>query len=132
MSPVSINLANKIINQVFSTGHATFLGNTTGVWVQLHTGDPGVSCTANVLASCPRFIVPFGTAGSGTAANNATASVISSASGTVTHISYWDSSDTASANPLFYGALTASKQIGNAGDTVTVAVGALTVNVSTS
>ena len=131
MAPISANLADKILNQVFSTGHATFLGNTTGVWVQLHTGDPGKTCTANVLASCPRFIVPFGTAGSATIANNATASVVSSATGTVTHISTWDSSDTASGNALFYGAIT-NKQIGNVGDTVTLAVGSLTITVSTS
>ena len=130
--PISAYLADKILNQVFSTGHATFSNNTTGIWASFHTADPGKTGTASPLASCPRMQVAFGVAGSATAANNATASVVSSASGTITHVVLWDSSDTASGNALFYGALTASKQIGNAGDTITLAVGALLVSVSTS
>ena len=130
--PISAYLADKILNQVFSTGHATWSGNTTGVWVGFHTADPGKTGTASPLASTPRMQVTFGVAASATAANNATASVIASATGTVTHITLWDSSDTASGNHLWYGALAASKTVANVGDTITLANAALTVTVSTS
>ena len=132
MAPISAYLADKILNFVFSTAHTSWSANTTGVWVGFHTADPGKTGTNAPLASCPRMLVPFGAAASATCANNATASVVSSASGTITHVTMWDSSDTASGNHLWYGTLTASKQIGNAGDTITLAIAALAISVSTS
>ena len=132
MAPISAWLADKILNKMFSTAHTTFSGNTTGVWAAFHTADPGKTGTNAPLASTPRMQVTFGVAGSATAANNATASVVVSATGTLTYVTLWDSSDTASGNHLWYGALSASKVIANVGDTITLAVGALTVSVSTS
>jgi len=102
---------------------------TTTVYAALHTADPGETGTASPLASCPRFSIHFGAAASATSANDASASVIASATGTITHISLWDGSDTGTANCLWYGALTASKTVANVGDTLNVASGALTVSL---
>ena len=111
------------------------LRNTTfpaiaAVWGSLHTADPGETGTGSPLASSPRFSVAFGAAASATAANNATASVVCNATGTVTYVGLWDGSSTATANHLWSGALGTSKVVANVGDVVTVAVGALTVSLS--
>lgn len=60
----------------------------------------------------------------------ATASVVASATGTITYIGLWDGSATATANHLWSGALGTSKVVANVGDTVTVASGALTVTLN--
>lgn len=108
------------------------LRNTTfpaiaGVFVQYHTADPGETGTNAPLASCARFAMTFNAAGSATAVNAASGSVVTSASGTITHLSLWDAS--AAGNHLYYGALGTPKAV-NAGDTINLASGALKVNAS--
>ena len=124
MTAMTNYLENSILNLV--------LRNTTfpaiaAVYVQLHTGDPGETATANPLASCGRFAMTFSAAASATCTNDATGSVVSSASGTISHMSLWDA--TAAGNALLYGALGTAKAV-NAGDTVTMASGVLKVNAS--
>lgn len=129
---ISNYLEAAVLNQVFSTGHATFSGLTTGLWVSLHTADPGETGTGTPLASCPRMQVTFASTtatGIGFVSNNATASVVASATGDVTHVALWDGSSTATANCLWTGALSATKTISNSGDTVTLAIGALTITL---
>ena len=124
MTAMTNYLENSILNLV--------LRNTTfpaiaAVYVQLHTADPGETGTANPLASCPRFAMTFAAAASATAANDATGSVVTSASGMITHMSLWDAS--AAGNALLYGTLGTSKAV-NAGDTINLASGVLKVNAS--
>ena len=113
------------------------LRNTTfppiaAVWASLHTDDPGETGTGSPLASCPRFPVTFGAAASATSANNATASVVTSASAVkITYIGLWDGSATATANHLWSGQMTsAGVRILAAGATVTLAVGILNVSLA--
>ena len=117
------------LNHIVTNSTTPFVTTTT-IFCSLHTGDPGETGTANPLASCPRFAVVFGAAASATCANNATASVVSSATGTVTFAGLWDGSDTALANHIWSGALGTSKTIANALDTVTLAVGDLRVSLN--
>ena len=123
---ISNYLEDLILNHVLTSSTTPFV-TTTSVWMSLHTADPGETGTGSPLASCPRFLVHMGSAVSATAANDTTASVIASATGTVSHAALWDSSATGTANCLWYGALAASKTVANVGDTVTLAVGGLTV-----
>lgn len=124
---ISNYLEDSLLNLVL--GNTTFPAITT-VWASLHTADPGETGTGSPLASCPRFSVAFGAAASATAANNATASVVASSTGTVTFVGLWDGSATATANHLWSGALGTAKTVANVGDTVTLASGALTVSLS--
>lgn len=124
---ISNYLEDSLLNLVLRN---TTFPPITAVYASLHTADPGETGTGSPIASSPRFAVTFAAAASATAANSATASVVCSATGTITHLGLWDASSTATANHLWSGALTASKTVANVGDTVTLAVGALTVNLS--
>ena len=124
---ISNYLEAKILDHVLTSSTTPFV-TTTVTWCSLHTGDPGETGTGSPLASCPRFLVHFGAAASATNAADATASVVTSASGTVTYVALWDTSATGTANNLWSGALGTSKAV-NSGDTVTVAVGDITVTL---
>lgn len=120
-----------ILNHVLTSSTAGFV-TTTNVYAMLHTADPGETATASKLASCARFLVHFSAAASATADNDATASVVTSAAGTITHLSLWNTTEatgTAGTFGLWSGALTASKTV-NAGDTITLASDALNVSVN--
>lgn len=122
-------LEDLVLNHVLTSSTTPFVTSTV-IWGSLHTADPGETGTASPLASCPRFLVHFGVAASATSANDATASVVASSTGTVTHVGLWDGSATATANHLWSGALAANKTVANVGDTVTLAIGALTVTLN--
>lgn len=102
----------------------------TAWWLSLHTADPGETGTASPLASCPRFQVTFSAAASATADNDATASVVSSATGTITFAGLWDGSATLTANHLWSGAVSPTFTVANVGDTVTLASDALSISLS--
>ncbi len=116
---ISNYLENLILNHAIGTSTAGFV-TTTVVYASLHTADPTETGTGSPLASCGRFIVHFGAAASATADIDTTASVVTSASGTITHLGLWDGSATATANHLWNGALSTSKNV-NVGDTITIA-----------
>ena len=123
-------LSSAVLNHTLrNTSFALPTGGTT-VYVQVHTGAPGVSATANALASTPRFGITFNTPVSATAVQATSGSIVSSATGTLTHISIWDSSDTASGKAYYSGALTASQVVANVGDTINAASGAITVTIA--
>jgi len=124
---ISNYIEDLALNHILGSATTPFV-TTTSVFASLHTATPTETGTGSPLASAPRFQVIFGAAASATAANNATASVVVSATGTVTDIALWDGTATGTANCLWYGALTAAKAV-NAGDTVTLAVGGLTVSL---
>lgn len=101
------------------------------VFGALHTADPGQTCTASPVASCPRVAVVFNAAASATAVNATTVDWLPESSGTVTHISLWDGSATATANALAFGALATSKAF-SSGDTIRAASGAITFTITTA
>jgi len=113
----AVNTANAWLNCLRGTSAATFTGVTT-MFVQLHTGDPGASGTANVSSTTTRQALNFGAAAAGAQALSGTPSWATWA-GTngevVTHISTWSAS---TAGTFYYSvALTASKTV-NTGDTL--------------
>lgn len=123
----AVNTANAWLNVLRGTSAATFTGITT-MFVQLHTGDPGASGTANVSSVATRPALNFGAAAAGSQAISGTPSWASWA-GTngevVTHISTWGAS---SAGTFYYSAaLTASKTV-NTGDTLNLTT--LTVSLT--
>jgi hypothetical protein len=114
----AVNTANAWLNVLRGTSAATFTAVTT-LFVQLHTGDPGASGTANVSSVTTRPALNFGAASAGSQSAIATLPSWASWAGTngevVTHISVWGS---ASAGTFYYSAaLTASKTV-NTGDTL--------------
>jgi len=123
------NTANAWLNVLRGTSAATFTAVTT-LFVQLHTGDPGASGTANVSSVTTRPSLNFGAASGGSqSASGSPVASWASWAGTngevVTHISVWSAS---SAGTFYYSAaLTASKTV-NTGDTLNLT--ALTVSLT--
>lgn len=114
----------EILDHALGTGAWTA---PSGIYVKLHTGDPGEDCTANAATETTRAVVTFGAAASGTATSNADADWTSvSTSETYSHISLWDAAS--AGNPIAYGALTASVAV-TAGDDFTIPSGSLTVSL---
>lgn len=116
----TVNTVNKWLDVLKGTSAVTFTGVTT-LFVQLHTGDPGASGTANVSSVTTRPAVNFASASSGAQAITGTQPAWASWAGTngevVTHISVWGAS---TAGTFYYSAaLTASKTV-NTGDTLTL------------
>jgi hypothetical protein len=112
------NTANAWLNVLRGTSAATFTAVTT-LFVQLHTGDPGASGTANVSSTTTRPALNFGAASAGSQSAIATLPSWASWAGTngevVTHISVWGAS---SGGTFYYSAaLSASKTV-NTGDTL--------------
>jgi hypothetical protein len=124
---ISNYLEGLILTHVLTTSTAAFV-TTTAVYGSLHTGDPGETGTGNPLASCARFPIHFSVPASSTSVNDEAASVVASATGTITHMALWDGSATNTANCLWYGSLTTPKNV-NAGDTINLASGALAVSL---
>lgn len=123
-------LSSAVLNHTLrNTSFALPVGGTT-IYVQVHTGDPGVSATASPLASTPRFGITFNAPVSATAVQDTSGSIVSSATGTITHISLWDASSTATGLAFFKGALAASKVVANVGDTISAVSGAITVTIA--
>jgi hypothetical protein len=121
------NTVNAWLNTLRGTSAATFTGVTT-LFVQLHTGDPGASGTANVSSTTTRQALNFAAAASGSQSLTGTTQWTNWA-GTngevVSHISVWGAS---SAGTFYYSvALTASKTV-NTGDTLTLST--LTVSIA--
>lgn len=114
----AVNTANAWLNTLRGTSAATFTGVTT-MFVQLHTGDPGASGTANVSSVTTRPALNFGAAAAGSQSAVATLPSWTSWAGTngevITHISTWGAS---SAGTFYYSAQLALSKTVNTGDTV--------------
>jgi hypothetical protein len=121
----AVNTANAWLNTLRGTSAATMTAVTT-MFVQLHTGDPGASGTANVSSVTTRPALNFGAASAGSASAVATLPSWATWAGTngevITHISTWGAS---SAGTFYYSAALAASKTVNTGDTVNLA--ALTV-----
>ena len=112
-----------ILNKVLRNTDFT----VTGVYVKLHTGDPGEAGTANAAGNTTRQAVTFAAASAGSCVSNSDATWTNvSTTETYSYISLWDAST--AGNCLWTGALTASKAV-TAGDTFTIPSGSLTVSV---
>lgn len=115
------NLANKILNHLRG---GTAWTAPSGIYVRLHTGDPGAAGTANAAAGdTSRQQVTFGAASGGAIATNGTAPSWTNGgtSETLTHVSFWDA---ATGGGLLFTAALASSRAWVASDTFTIPAGA--------
>lgn len=110
-------------------------GGNAAVWVQLHIGLPGAAGTANVAVNSTRKQVTFAAAASsGTTATIANSAAITwsttevTASEDYSHFSFW----TASTAGSFLGAGLMTANPASAGNTFTVAIGALVASENIS
>lgn len=99
------NLVNNWLNML----RAVAFTAPTGIYAQLHIGDPGAAGTANPSALTTRSAVTFSAASGGALALSNTPSFTMTATETISHVSYWDAST--SGNFLWSAALTASKSV---------------------
>jgi hypothetical protein len=114
-------LENAILNHI--RGGAAF-SQPSGIYVKLHTGDPGENGTANAAGETTRQQATFGSAASGGAISNTVAvswTNVSTAE-TYSHVSLWDAST--GGNCLGAGALAAAKTVA-VGDNFTLPIGDL-------
>jgi hypothetical protein len=108
------------------------VGNNTSfavaqVYVKLHVGDPSSSGTANPATETTRKAASFGTASAGVLTSDADVVWTNIAgSQTATFFTAWDA--TTAGNFLFSGSITGNPY--TAGDTFTIASGALTVSLT--
>jgi hypothetical protein len=120
------NLANPILNHLRG---GTSWTAPSGLYVKLHTGDPGASATANAATETTRQQATFGDAASGGAISNTSQIqwTTVAASETYSHVSLWDAST--GGNFIWSGAL-ASPVAVTAGGTFTIAIGDLDLTLT--
>lgn len=126
MTALSNYAENELADHLLAVGAWT---KPTNTYIQLHTGNPGEDCTANVAATNTRQVASWAAASARAIATNAALNWTAAASETITHVSVWDAST--SGNPLAYGALTASVPTGGTGNTFTIGSGAVTLDWTT-
>jgi hypothetical protein len=120
---ISNYLANKWLDAL---GNATAFSVTT-VYIKLHVGDPGSAATSNPATETTRKSASFGAAATGNIASDADISWTNIAgSEDATHFSAWD--NLTAGNFLFSGTITGNPY--TAGDTYTIASGALNVSLT--
>jgi len=97
-------------------------------FLKMHISDPGEDATNGAAGNTTRKAVTFGSGASGGTISNTVAITWTNVNTTETysHVSLWDAET--SGNPLYYGALTASKAV-NAGDTFEIPIGDLDISI---
>lgn len=108
------NLVNPILNHLRGGTAWTQPG---GIYLKLHTGDPGSAGTANASAVTTRQAATYGAASAGAIAMSGTPTFSMTATETITHVSAWDAST--SGNVLWTAALSSAKSVVS-GDTLTL------------
>tara|TARA_R110000868_G_scaffold1642_1_gene13198 strand:+ start:261 stop:644 length:384 start_codon:yes stop_codon:yes gene_type:complete len=109
-----------------SAGNASSFSVST-VYIKLHIGDPTSTGTANPATETIRNTASFGAASAGSLTSDADVTWTNIAgSQTATYFSAWDAAS--AGNFLFSGSVTGNPY--NAGDTFTIASGALTVSLT--
>tara|TARA_R110002126_G_scaffold189832_1_gene337994 strand:+ start:307 stop:690 length:384 start_codon:yes stop_codon:yes gene_type:complete len=109
-----------------SAGNASSFSVST-VYIKLHIGDPTSTGTANPATETIRNTASFGAASAGSLTSDADVTWANIAgSQTATYFSAWDAAS--AGNFLFSGSVTGNPY--NAGDTFTIASGALTVSLT--
>lgn len=120
---LSTYLANAFLD---SLGNATAF-SVSNVYVKLHIADPGSAGTANPATETTRKVASFGSAtGGGLSSDAAITWTNIAGSEDATYFTAWDSAT--AGNFLFSGTITGNPY--TAGDTYTIASGALTVSLT--
>jgi hypothetical protein len=122
---IAAAVANGWLNAI---GNATNYTAPVAFYVKLHLGDPGAAGAGNAAANTTRQQVSFGAASAGAMASDADTTWTNvSNTETYSHVSFWDAA--AAGNFIGSDDLAASKAV-TAGDTFTIASGALTVAIT--
>lgn len=124
---VSATLANRWLDYSRGAGAPTAI---SGVFVQLHTANPGTAGTTSVSSVTTRPSATFNAAASGviTLSNTPSWATWAGTNGeVVSHISVWDASS--AGNFLWSAALSASKTV-NTGDTLNLTSATVTVTTA--
>lgn len=118
------SVANKMLDA--ATGRATYTAES-GLYMKLHTGDPGAAGTSNAATETTRKAVTFGSAASGGSISNTAALTWTNIAGSqdATHFSLWDDVSAG----VFKGSGTITANSYTAGDTFEVAIGAATLSI---
>ena len=120
---LSAYTANKFLDAL---GNATAF-SVADVYIKLHVGDPGANGTSNAATETTRKVVTFAAASNGSIASDSAATWTNIAgSQDATHFTAWD--NLTAGNFLFSGTITSNPY--TAGDTVTIASGALTASLT--
>ncbi|MBO0959562.1 hypothetical protein J1P26_07420 [Neobacillus sp. MM2021_6] len=126
MTKLTNYLENKLVDHVL---RKTAYTSPTNVYVALHTADPTeagnvAEVTTGAYPAYARQLLTVGAPTDGVGANSADLTWNVNAAITFSHLSIWDAQT--GGNPLFYGALAASKTMAN-GDVFRIPAGSLTV-----
>jgi hypothetical protein len=117
------NTANKWLDVLTGT---TYTG-LAGLFVKLHTGDPGAAGANAASAVTTRNALTLSVAAGGSKTLSSLASYSMTATESITHVSLWDTVGPAGGTFIASGALSASKAVNN-GDTLTF--NTLTVSIT--
>src|SRR4051794_1352933 len=108
----TVNVANKWLDWL----RATAITAPAGMFLKLHIGDPGAAAATAPSAVTTRNALTMAAASGGAISLTTLAAYAMTTGETISHFSVWDASS--AGNPLFTGALTASKVVAN-GDSLT-------------
>lgn len=117
-------LCNKILDHIRL---GTAFAQPAGLFVKLHTADPGATAATAASAVTARPAATFGAASAGAMALTNTPSWSMTANETITHISVWDTAGPTGGNFLWSAALGTAKAV-NSGDTLTLTACTLTLS----
>lgn len=122
-----MSISNYLEDQLLDAVANADAYSAAGVFVKLHTGDPGEAGTSNAAGETTRKSASFAAASGGSVATDADLTWTNvSTTETISHISLWDASS--AGNCLWVGALSASKSVA-AGDTLSIPSGSLTLTL---
>lgn len=120
---MTVGIASTAADALLNLYRGTSITAPAGIYIKLHTGDPGAAGTANASAVTTRNQATFNAPSSNAITLSALATYAMTTTETITHVSFWDAST--SGNYLRSAVLTASVAVVN-GSTLQVVT--LTVN----
>lgn len=128
---LSATIANDFLEWIFNASATS--AAPTNIWLQLHTGDPGASGTANVAGNATRkdLTAAMGTAASGAITNTSAITWTSGEVDTSEDYTHWALFDASSAGTfLCSGTMTANAV--TVGDEFTIPVGDFDASFATA
>lgn len=113
---MAVGAASATANSWLNVLRGTAYTGLAGLFVKLHTGDPGAAGTTSPSAVTTRNALTLNAASGGSCTLSSLAAFSMTATETISHVSVWD--NVSAGNFIFSAALTASKAVNN-GDTLT-------------
>lgn len=115
---MTLGVAAATANSWINVLRGTAFTGLAGLFVKLHTGEPGAAGTSNASAVTTRNALTLNAPSAGSSTLTSLASYSMTATETITHVSLWDTVGPAGGTFIASGALSASKPVNN-GDTLT-------------